>query len=488
VVDPPSSLAVDGMAAGEGRLLVAASVLTALIALGVAAYAVARLSSLQRGQEELERSIEAVSSNVTEAARYLRELRSSQNTTQNRLESQLEALSQSLQRLEERLEALEAGEENQSQSLQGALEEVAQLRSRLGELRDAVEAGQANLTELQGEISSIASQVDQLYQLILYPATVVDATGQPVTIPQRPVRIVSLFPSVTEILWAVGAGGQVVAVDSYSDYPPEVAEMRENGSLIDIGSGWFPSVEAILAVRPDLVIGLDSVTSNHQLKEELSHYGIPVILLPDATFGDVIRSILIVGQATGHPAEAAAIAASLEENATAVRAYIESYINQTGAPRQSAALIVWVNPLYIAGSGTFENDIITIAGGVNAYSNVTGWQPVSPESLVQVNPDVIVVTAGHGNLNMTRQEFVDYLHSLLGDAAYNITAVQTGRIYFVSYEYNDVIVRPSPRVWKALYLMSILLYPQAYGLDPSSIPENLTPQSFPIPEPPWLSG
>ncbi|MEB3852222.1 MAG: helical backbone metal receptor [Desulfurococcales archaeon] len=472
----------------QAKALAAAALLVALVSLGAVGYVAGKLSSISEKQDRISASISGLSQNVSRIAEAVGEIREGQNSSISKLASQIEALSSVLDDLSARLESLESNQTSQASNLTALAGEIEALQQQLLTLQQQLESGAANVSELESAISRLASRIDSLYQLVLFPVTVADATGEPVTIPSRPLRIVSLFPSVTEILWAVNASSQVVAVDSYSDYPPEVVELRENGTLVDIGSGWYPDVERILAVRPDLVIGIDSVTSNHQLKEELSHYGIPVILLPDATFGDVVRSIIIVGQATGHPAEAAALAASLEQNATQVRSYIDEYLNSTGVPRARVALIVWLSPLYVAGSGTFQNDIITLAGGVNAYSNITGWRSVNPESLVEVNPDVIIVTAGHGAINMTRQQVVDYLHSVIGDAVYNITAVQTNRIYLVSYDYNDAMVRPAPRVAEAIYLTSIILYPGAYNVDPGSIPENLNSTTFPLPAPPWQQG
>jgi len=338
------------------------------------------------------------------------------------------------------------------------------------------------LTGIVEELGLLRSRVDNLYSLYLFPVTVSDATGKPVTIASRPTRIVSLLPSVTEILWAVNASSQVIAVDEYSNYPPQVPELVEEGKLVSIGSGWYPDVELILSLKPDLVVGVDSVVSHHTLKEILAEYGIPVVLLPDSNFKDVIDSILLVGRITGHPVEATELAGKLEAQALTLRSYINDYLNETRAPRQSVALLVWVNPLWIAGVNTFQNDIVLLAGGVNAYANVTGWKSVSPESLLEANPDVIVVTAGHQGLNMTREQFVSYLKEYLGDAVYNITAVKTGRIYFVSGDYNDMMARPGPRVVDAAILMAVLLYPQAFNLTPSQIPAQIDQETFKLPQ------
>ena len=446
--------------------IAAAAVLLAVIAVGLAAYTASRVSSIEKGQREINEKLEQLAGNVSRITSSLSEVQA--------LREQVDSMQEILNQLSSKV----AG-------LQGVQDEVASLRESLQEIRAQLESGQANITSLSRQLNEIAARIDRVYSLLLFPVTITDASGKPLTIPQRPERIVSLFPSVTEILWAVNASSQVIAVDSYSNYPPEVRELVENGTLVDIGSGWYPNVEKILSLQPDLVIGVASVPSNQDLKKTLADYGIPMILLPDKSFQDVLDGIILVGKATGHPAEAAALAARLKAEAAQLQAHVAEYLNTTGQQPAKVALLVWFKPIWVAGADTFQNDIITLAGGVNAYSNVTGWATVDPETLLAANPDVIVITAGHQGINMTRQDFIDYLAQLLGDAAYNITAVAQGRIYFLEGDYNDEIVRPGPRIVDAAYLLSVILYPQAYGLTPQDIPEKLNPQTFQPPTPPW---
>ncbi|MCE4621337.1 MAG: ABC transporter substrate-binding protein, partial [Desulfurococcales archaeon] len=145
------------------------------------------------------------------------------------------------------------------------------------DLNRLYESALSEISDLKKTLDELANKTKKLEEAMLFPITVVDATGDSITIPSKPLRIVSLLPSVTEILWSIGAEDQVVAVDEYSNYPPEVVEALKSGELTSIGSGWYPDVEAILALNPDLVIGVDSVQSHHTLKKILADYGIPVL-------------------------------------------------------------------------------------------------------------------------------------------------------------------------------------------------------------------
>jgi iron complex transport system substrate-binding protein len=457
------------------------SLVVAVIFAGIAAYNSYRLASIARTQQDINKKLDIVSSMISS---NMTTLRTSVKSLKD-LYFKVSALSKSVNDLYRSVKVLEANQTSQSATIAKALDSLQKIRNEVELLKIQLSSQSANITDINSKISRLEARIDNVYNLLMYPVTITDATGKPVTIPRRPTRIISLLPSVTEILWAVNASKQVIAVDEYSNYPPEVIEEVKNGTLINIGSGWYPNVELILSLNPDLVIGVDSVVSHHTLKRILAEYGIPMLLLPDRNFQDVLDSILLVGRATGHLVEASELVEKLKEEAFALRGHINSYLNETKAQRMKVALVAWISPLWIVGKGTFQDDIVILAGGVNAYSNVTGWSAVSPESLLSANPDVIIITAGHAEINMTRQDFIDYLKSKLGDSVYNISAVKSRRIYFIYGDYNDMLVRPGPRIIKATYLLSIILYPEAYGLNVSAIPEKISPDTFKLPSPPW---
>ncbi|GAB6148104.1 ABC transporter substrate-binding protein [Stetteria hydrogenophila] len=414
-------------------ILAAAAVIALVVAAAGLAYAASlagRLSKVEEGQSALENT-------TTDVVKALGDVRDA-----------LRSLGKSLESLERAVESQGAASENLS----------------------------AALSQLEGRISSIEERLSELEEQLYYPVTVTDATGDQVTLYRRPERIVSLAPSVTEILFAVGAGGQVVGVDEYSNYPPEVLEAVENGSIAVIGGFWNPSLERILALNPDLVIGVASAKPHLQVKEALSRYGIPVVLLPDKSLEDILESIVTVGILTGHRLEASQLAAQVEDGIRSVYMTVEEYKAREGIEARSVALISWINPIWTTGSGTFQNDLIMLAGGVNPFNETSGWITVSPEELLAADPDVIIATGGHGSFNYTT--LMDYLKSVLGDAVYNITAVREGRVYVVHGSYEDVLNRPGPRVALGVRLIAVLAYPEAFGLSPDAIPHDVTPESF----------
>jgi iron complex transport system substrate-binding protein len=210
-----------------------------------------------------------------------------------------------------------------------------------------------------------------------FPVTVHAANGD-VTVKQRPVRIVSLSPSATEDLYAVGAGSQVVAVDDQSDYPKQAPRTKL--------SGFTPNVEAIASYNPDLVL----ISNDGGLSDSLGKLGITVLLEPApdnvAQAYDEIRQI---GQATGHAPAAAKVVRGMEKTLTSL---IRS------VPRKSRHLKVFheLSPdFYSATSSTFIGRIYKLFGFRNiadaADSSHTGYPQLSPEYIIAANPDIVVL-------------------------------------------------------------------------------------------------
>ncbi len=353
--------------------------------------------------------------------------------------------------------------------------EVSSLNHTIASQQQSIESQLASLSSQQGYLQS---QINELRSSMEFPASAVDATGQQIVVYSMPTRIVSLMPSDTAILFAVGAGPQVVGVDEYSNWPPYLSSLEANGTVKDVGSGWYPDPEVILSVRPDLVFGVSSVPSNYALKQQFASYGIPVVLLPDGTIEDVVQSIYVAGRLTGHVAGAQALA----DNVTAELQFAEYKV--MGLNRTSVALVVWPSPIWVAGNGTWEDQMIAAAGGSNAFSNVSGWAPVDPEALIAEKPQVIIYAAGHGEFNYT--EFMSTLYQELGPAADSVPAIADGRVYAVTGAYNDWLVQPGPFVGEGTILLSVLIHPEAYGINYTSIPHVVSPETFSLPVPPSL--
>jgi len=370
------------------------------------------------------------------------------------------------------------------QELNSKLENVATVDD-VDQLVAQVEEIQARLLEyptkediqaLQERIILLEEALNKTYEAIFFPAEIVDGTGDLVVVPARPERIVSLAPAVTETLYYVGAADRIVGVDSYSNWPAWIVEARNNGTIIDVGGPWTPSVEAILAADPDLVIGVAGIGPQEQVKKILAAYGIPVILLPQESITDIKRSIMIVGYATGNVEEAASTLLEFEANL--------SRIQVAGPPeKRSVALIVWVNPLYVAGSNTFQGDMLVFVGAENAFANVTGWGMVAPEALIEAGPDIIILSG------VDLETFYQFINETLGDAAQTIPAIANNLVFCVGQPYNDMLVRPSPRIVGGLILLQYIIYPEVYGATWDDIPRCINETTLPsLPVPPMPQG
>jgi len=211
-----------------------------------------------------------------------------------------------------------------------------------------------------------------------FPVTLAASNGS-VTIKAKPVRIVSLAPTATEDLYAVGAGPQVVAVDQDSDYPPGVPVTKL--------SGLTPNLEAIARYRPDLVISYQNANG---LVTGLGKLGIPVLIEPAAaTLADAYAQIGQIGQATGHPTQARRVVATM-------KAQIAGYVRQAGAAHPGLTYYweLTANPFYSVTSSTFIGQIVglfglkSIADAADKASD-GGYPELSEEYIIKAQPRII---------------------------------------------------------------------------------------------------
>ena len=268
-----------------------------------------------------------------------------------------------------------------------------------------------------------------------------DGLNRTVKLQGTPQRIVSLAPSNTEILFAVGAGKQVVGRDSFSDYPPEAKSLKDIG-----GSMGKYDTEAIVALHPDLVLAGEINTP--ELVNSLQQLGLTVYYLPNpTTLEGMFANLEMVGQLTGHSSAAVTLVNSLKKRVAAVDAKI---IPLNYAPTVYYELDA-TDPTkpYTAGPGTFVDLLIARAGGVNIGKGLTSsWAQISLEQLVVSNPSIII----------------------LGDSAYGTTpdalkqrsgwsglaAIKNGQVYPFD---DNLVSRPGPRLVDGLEALAKLLHP-----------------------------
>ena len=253
-----------------------------------------------------------------------------------------------------------------------------------------------------------------------YPVTV-----GPVTLTQRPERIVSLTPTATEMLFAIGAGSQVTAVDDQSDYPPEAPKSEL--------SGFTPSAEAIAAKNPDLVVLSNDID---KISSQLEKLKIPVFLTPAATtMQDTYREIGELGALTGHQDEATA----LHERMAADIDKIVKAVPQRGAP---LTYYYELSPdLYSATSKTFIGSIFAMFGMTNvadpadAAGTHGGYPQLSQEALIKANPDTIFLA----DSDCCQQS----VQTVTARKGWNtVTAVKSGQIFPLN---DDIASRWGPR-------------------------------------------
>ena len=255
-------------------------------------------------------------------------------------------------------------------------------------------------------------------------------------------RILSLAPSNTEILFAVGAGKQLVGRDSFSDFPPEALEVP------DVGGGFMAlNMEVIVAAKPDLVL-VSPLTPPEQLAD-LQRIGLNVQVVANPTsFEDLFRNLTDVGALTGHEVEAAALVAALSGRVEAVSAQVAQVQEQPLVYYELDATDP--NAPYTSGPGTFVDLLINSAGGENFGAQLSGeWVQVSVEELLARQPEVIVLgdyTYGGVTAAQVRQRSG-------WDA---LDAVKLNHIFTFD---DNLVSRPGPRLVDGLEAMAKLLHP-----------------------------
>lgn len=266
----------------------------------------------------------------------------------------------------------------------------------------------------------------------------VDDYGRTIKLSKMPERIVSAAPTPTEILFAVGAGDLVVGVDDYSDYPAEVANITKVGS-------YTLNTEVIIGLQPDLVVSSDLVPLS-QL-ELLEDRGIPYVILATRTLDDVLKDIRLVGILTGHVEEAMALADALSERIDAVKA--KTLAEEVAKPR----VYIEYYPYWTYGPGSFGNDLIALAGGVNIAEDASNEYPMlTSEFIIAQDPEVIVYTFGY----MTTTTAEEIASRPGWDV---ITAVAEGDIHPLD---DNLLSRYGPRIVDGLEQLAAILHPELF--------------------------
>ena len=270
-----------------------------------------------------------------------------------------------------------------------------------------------------------------------FPVEITDMLGRTIKVEKEPERIVSITPSTTETLFALGLGDKVVAVSNFCDYPEE-AQSREK-----VGDYFQPNYEQIAAAEPDLVFIGNAAPA--EALEKFESLGLTAVSLEGNNLEETYQSILNIGKLTGTLDKAQQIVDDMKQKVSEIEEKVKD------APTPSTYFVVsygeWGN--YTAGSGTFIDELISIAGGRNIAGNLEEpWPEFSLEKLVEEDPEVVIVSESAN---------IEEIKSLEGYK--ELTAVKENNLKLVV---ESLVMRPGPRLVQGLEQIAKAIHPELF--------------------------
>ena len=273
--------------------------------------------------------------------------------------------------------------------------------------------------------------------------TVTDMYGREITLSEPATRIVALTPSDCEILCALGCEDALVGRGKYCDYPASIQELPV------VQSGAETNIEEILALNPQVVL-MSDMSQTEEQANMLEENGVKVVISDANDIAGVYTAIRMIGTLMGKDAEAETLIADMQATFDEIAAKSE---------KSGKTIYFEVSPLqwglWTAGSGTFMDELATMCGVTNAFADISGWQSVSEEQVIERSPDYIVSIAGMGDTAV---------EEILGrDGWGDISAVKNGSVYNAD---SNAISRPGPRLKDA----AIELYDFINGVEAEEAP------------------
>ena len=275
-----------------------------------------------------------------------------------------------------------------------------------------------------------------------------DDRGRVVELDRYPERIVSLAPSCTEMLFALGLADEIVGVTTYCNYPAAALDKEKAGGFSP--DEW--NEEKILELEPDLVIVSGGIQT--ESIDAIEKRGLTVFVVDPQSIDGVIDSLKTLGELTGHEEEAEALAGDMQERIDAVTTSTES---MTQDQKRETLFVVWHDPLYTVAGNTLETELIDKAGGINIAdaTGQEGFGVIDLEIVLDEKPEVIIAYTGHGSSKDDPLNWVKEESRLAGTPAR-----ENNRIYQMD---TDIIGRAGPRIVDALEQVAQCIHPELFG-------------------------
>ncbi|TVY04360.1 ABC transporter substrate-binding protein [Cohnella terricola] len=266
-----------------------------------------------------------------------------------------------------------------------------------------------------------------------YPLTLTDSTGTEVVFEQAPERIVTIAPSETEVLFAIGAGSKVVGVDQYSDYPEEAKSIDKVGDM-------NTNTEALLALKPDVVFAHSGMQT--KVIEQLRNLNVKVYASNPKNLDQVMEKIETVGKIMNVQEGAAQVTGTMKDELKQVTDALQGV-----TPKK---VYMEFSPGWTVGTGEYMDEILTLAGGDNVSKEKSGWFEVDPEKVIKENPEVILYAKNDAYE-------LGILQAIQERPGFEkIDAVKNNQLFAVD---DNSISRVGPRLTKVLYDMAKAIHP-----------------------------
>jgi iron complex transport system substrate-binding protein len=261
-----------------------------------------------------------------------------------------------------------------------------------------------------------------------------DDRGREVALPGQVARVISLAPSFTEIIYALGAEEKLVGVTTYCDYPAEAKLKPRVGDFLN------PSLERIVSLKPDCV--LTTAPTQERVTEKLEKLGVKTLELNPESLAGLERCVALIGSLLDRVASADSLVEDLKGSVDELRE-----LTSEVKPKRRVFLEIDTNPIVAPGPRSFVGELIVLAGGENIVESSFEYPVINPEYIIEKDPEVIVVA----NPGVS----VDEVRSRIGWG--ELSAVKHGRVYSID---PDLISRPGPRALKGAFALFRLFYPE----------------------------